>query len=78
MSLSDHIRSTGGEVVHYDETTWVATAVEDGTNRLVKFKSFYFHSGWPVRTPRRGDRIRLRWSKLDGDFLSARLIKNDG
>lgn len=70
------VKCTPGEVVHYNSDTWVAAAVEDDTNRLLKFKCYHFYSGWPVREPRRGDKISIRWN-LYGEFLSARLVVDD-
>jgi hypothetical protein len=67
----NHIRSTDGEVLHYDHKTFKATAVNHEDDELLTFMSYDFYSGWPVRTPRKGDKIRIHWGS-DG-FLAARL-----
>lgn len=66
------IKFSDGEVLHVDQTTGVATAVNHEDNKLFTFINWHFHSGWPVRGPAVGDKLRLRWGS-DGAFLSARL-----
>lgn len=63
---------TDGEIVHFNKKTWTATAVNHEDNRLFSFLTWDWYSGWPSRPPKKGDKIRIRWS--DGKkFLCARL-----
>lgn len=70
--MTNLLKITDGKVLHFDQTTRVATAVNHENNKLFTFDGTQFHSGWPVRLPAAGDKIRIRQS-LSGEFLCARL-----
>lgn len=70
--MTNLLKFTDGEVLHYDHKTATATAVNREDNKLLTFYGYEFYSGWPVCSPKKGDKITIRWS-LDGKFLCARL-----